>query len=325
MLAQRAGDVQRSHIERHLTGAGIERKPVYPLRGRGRDRLDQAIVQLMADADEQIELGDQVILTRELVAGEVAEPGQRPAQRAKQAAQLDRDVLRRLLDQIPGRIVPHGGRQPHLALVAPLVDLVALREVAELGEQSLDLLDPPLHRWQKPLDPGVQILGQVTRPAGGHVGQRLPELAEHSAESAQAIEREAAPEEITHLLLGEAEAELGCGLVLQVVRLIDDQVAVRRQDAVVGQHVGEQERVVDDDDVRGFGLRPCPEEEALVAAMEDAAPGDARALLLGELGPDSLLIGAEMQLGPVARVRLRQPGGDLLAVLYKPLDLNLSG
>ncbi len=45
------------------------------------------------------------------------------------------------------------------------------------------------------------------------------------------------------------------GRVLQVVGLIDHQVVVLGQQAAADLGIGEQERVVDDDQIRGFGLR----------------------------------------------------------------------
>ena len=108
-------------------------------------------------------------------------------------------------------------------------------------------------------------------------------------------------------LEGDAEAELPRGLRLQMVRLVDDELAIVRQEAAAALEVGQQQRVIDHHQVGR--LRPLPgrQEAARAAARDGAFP----APLGGEPLPDGAFLGRQMQLGPVAGARLLKPDEQL--------------
>ncbi len=95
---------------------------------------------------------------------------------------------------------------------------------------------------------------------------------------------------LNHRPLIDGVAKLGRRLILQVMRLVDDQVLVLRQDTAAGHYVGQEQRVIDDHQVSVLGRTARPIEEALVALLEQAARRDAGVLLLGHLPPERLLI-----------------------------------
>jgi hypothetical protein len=84
------------------------------------------------------------------------------------------------------------------------------------------------------------------------------------------IESEHPPHQLTHILMSDLKTELLRRLIDEVMRFIDDEVPVRRQHTALGQQIGQQQRMVHDDDVRAFGCGPRPVEETLVPPMEEA-------------------------------------------------------
>ncbi len=108
--------------------------------------------------------------------------------------------------------------------------------------------------------------------------------------------------------LRSGEAELLGGGVLQVVRLVDDQMAVLRQHPVARGHVGQQQRMVGDQQVGAVGLAAVAVEETAAALAFLAALVAAPTALRGQARPDCFLAPApQKDLGPVAGGCLRQP------------------
>ena len=76
--------------------------------------------------------------------------------------------------------------------------------------------------------------------------------------------------------------------------LVDDEMCVGGQDAAIRGQVGQQQRMVDDDDMRRFGLARCLQIEVGVgqtvggALRPAAALERARAAVGTEAPPDSL-------------------------------------
>ena len=77
--------------------------------------------------------------------------------------------------------------------------------------------------------------------------------------------------------------------VFQVVGLVDDQVVVFRQDPAAGGHIGQQQGVVDDQEVGALGGLAGPVEGAGAAGALDADLGLAAFVLGGDAHPDIAL------------------------------------
>ena len=110
---------------------------------------------------------------------------------------------------------------------------------------------------------------------------------------------------------GDPHAEEVGRDVLDLMRFVEDDGVVRRQDAGVRsaaagakREVGEQQVVVDDDDLRLLRLSPHPRHEARLEVR--AAGADARLARRGDVAPDLRVLGQIRQLGPVPG--LRGPG-----------------
>ncbi len=103
------------------------------------------------------------------------------------------------------------------------------------------------------------------------------------------------------------EGEARRRLVLEVVRLVDDQVVVGRQDVAAGRHVGEQQGVVDDEDVRGLGALAGALQKAGAVLDEGTLGLDAGRVLGGEAGPGGVVAAVEVELCAVAGLGRAQP------------------
>ena len=110
-------------------------------------------------------------------------------------------------------------------------------------------------------------------------------------------------DEVLDRRLRDAEPELARCLGLEVVRLVDDEVVVVGEQRAAHLEVGEQQRVVDDEQVRGRGLVAgvAVEARALPGAGAHREPARAHAV------PRRQLRAGEPQLGAVAGARLAQP------------------
>ncbi len=153
------------------------------------------------------------------------------------------------------------------------------------------------------IDVGDGPFGRALPHADGDVGQQAGR-----SRTARACAQLA--HQLANRFLRQRGGELPGGGVLQVMGLIDDQVAVLRKSSAFNGHVGEQQRVVDDDEMSAVGSFAGGEEEAAVAILafhvETGIGGGV------ELGPDGALtwIGQE-QLALVAGDRGGQPGQGL--------------
>ena len=136
-------------------------------------------------------------------------------------------------------------------------------------------------------------------------------LAAQAARSVAQPAGDAAPatrhavQEPAHVLLGGLEAELARRLRLQVLRLVDDQVRVLRDDTAADSDIREEERVVHHYDVGGLGPLAGAQQEAGAVLHERARRGEAGFVLGAQSFPDNILALRETQLGPVAGIRVR--------------------
>jgi hypothetical protein len=94
----------------------------------------------------------------------------------------------------------------------------------------------------------------------------------------------------------------------EVMGLVDDQVVVLRQQAATDLGVGEQQRVVDDDQVRGLRLRT---RAMHVAVLFGAVDADAVQRVACDPRPQHLFAAIQSKLGPVAALRRMEPDHDL--------------
>ena len=102
-------------------------------------------------------------------------------------------------------------------------------------------------------------------------------------------------------------AELLRGLVFQVVRFVDDEVVEGRYRTAARGDIGEQQRVVDDDDVCGFGGFTRALKEALAFADVAVLAGEAIGVLRGKALPGGPLAFVEVEFRAVAGLSFRQP------------------
>ena len=105
--------------------------------------------------------------------------------------------------------------------------------------------------------------------------------------------------------------ELRGRLIFQMVRFVDDERVIVRQNAIARRRVGQEQRVVDDHEVRALGGPTGAKEEALPSLVEDARTRVTGAFFFGNLAPECLLTAGQSQLSAVAGRRPRQPRQDL--------------
>ena len=72
------------------------------------------------------------------------------------------------------------------------------------------------------------------------------------------------------IALAQRDGELRRRLILQMVRFVDDQRVIVRQNAVARRRIGQQQRVVHDHEMRALGGATRSKEETLAALVEDA-------------------------------------------------------
>ena len=92
-----------------------------------------------------------------------------------------------------------------------------------------------------------------------------------------------------------------------MVRLVDHKVVVRRQGVAAGCGPGQQQRVVDDNDVRGLRLAACPLQEAGAIGNVRAAVRRALQVVGAQAVPDRLLGAGQPQFGAVPGLRTAEP------------------
>ena len=122
------------------------------------------------------------------------------------------------------------------------------------------------------LDELFQPLEVALRRAGTGA---LQQAAEQATARAAQVGQTAAQAGFVH-----SEAQAVCGGFFEVVRLVDDDVVVVRHHPIVGYGVGDEQRVVDDDDVGRFGCLARLEERARAGHL-GAAPVQATPFVLG--------------------------------------------
>ena len=210
------------------------------------------------------------------------------------ALQLSHERVRVLpadLQLRPARLRPGGGRHADLAPVRCL-DVDDAGEygehggdaVADAGQAAGDLRGDLLDR----LAPGLRGEGA----AQGGDGR-----ADESAVAAEKLQL------LVDARLAELEAELLRRDLLEVVGLIDDQHVVVGYERPSGGQVGDQQRVVDDDDVRRRGPLPSSAQEADAADALAVRRALRRQPVPGREGAPA----AQVQLRPVAGRRAAQP------------------
>ncbi len=120
-----------------------------------------------------------------------------------------------------------------------------------------------------------------------------------------------AGEKAVQVLAADGDAELVGGYALQVVGLVDDQVAVLGQYAALAGQVGEEQGVVDHHEVGALGPGAGPVEKA--AALPAVGALVAEAGLRGglHLAPHPHVAVHQHELRPVAGGGLWEPGQDL--------------
>ena len=161
-------------------------------------------------------------------------------------------------------------------------------ELRELIEQIIRPAHHVVHDLGGLLDERLDGAGQFIRHGVAHAAEQVgqqpdgaPPLA-HFADLGQ------------HPLHGVAihrETELLRRRVFQVMRLVHDEVLIFRQRAIVHGNVGQQQRVIDDDDVRRFGGLARAIKETLAALKRRAAFRRAGLVIGAQPRPDRALDG----------------------------------
>ena len=200
-------------------------------------------------------------------------------------------------DGAPRPGLAHGLGDPHARRASYSLSPGQRREVLhEVEERVGERRAPP-----RPAPPSARSRREPRRPtrcraAGG--GRCRAARPARAAASAPSTDRE--------LDVARAHRELLARLALGGVRLVDDPVAQRRQDAALRDHVAEEQRVVGDDDVRARG---APAHAVQVAQVREVAAALLRAVRLRGLDRRAQLALAPVQVDrvQVAPARLRRP------------------
>ena len=195
--------------------------------------------------------------------------------------------------------------------------LEAVERAAQL-QPGVEVIGEPFRRQTHPVldagapgpgqrqgaEEGARVVEHPHQPAGGVVGGAVATEAAHRGVGV--------PDQVVDPVVAHRDAEVLRGDVLELVRLVHDQVRARRNHLAVGalahRGIGAQQVVVDDDDVGLGGALPHPGHEALAVARTVAAQaglGGGR-----DLVPQRQVLGQIGQLGAIAGLGLRHPALD---------------
>ncbi len=259
-----------------MCGASLSRLPAAarPLDLRPVDHLcvrlgeggSRANAQVRADAQGAGEQQERIVLLLHRVVRQAIDLLEDARQCQLDRAEREGEVVPGDLDIRPCRIVADALRD---AQAGVLLVLRAAREedgeaVEERDRQRARLLDA----WQ-------QFAADAGRPRSAHHRGVLPVR----TRIGRSVSRPRGPSacgsasrlrKLSTVGALEGVAELVRRLIFEMMRLVHDQMLVGRQDTAVRRHIGEQERVVDDHDVRVLRRPPRPLHEALPALLEDA-------------------------------------------------------
>ena len=295
LLVQARGDVERRAVQREVVAAP------HPVDGVGVRLGDEAAYLLPRLGLVDHPLGEFTL--------QLLQHGRGLGRQALHLAQQDVGAFAGLggaaLEAVPRDVErgPRGlrslrGRDAYLALVG----LALLRR--ELRESRRELRPLVAHLVERQLRLVLPELGALlARLLDSARADDRPEAMDHGAEPL---------DEVLDRRLRDAEAELPRRLGLEVVRLVDDEVVVVGQQRAADLEVGEQQRVVDDEQVRGGRLVAgvAVETCALPCAGADREPARAHAV------PREEFRAGQPQLRAVAgaclaepRERLRQRAG----------------
>ncbi len=251
------------------------------------DRVDERLVLAVEHGDEPGALIGEPRHEADEVRSAVGDLGTPLFEQRHEFARVGEERFEALGERPSGRGdgaprpgVAHGAGDPHVrsvVLALPRERREVLHEVEQrVGERRASrnlLLHPRDH---------------AENPAGGLAAAQLPaDVVEQPAAAARRERRE----HDRQLDVARAHRELLARLALGGVRLVDDPVTQRRQDAALRDDVAEQQRVVGDDDVRARGPAAHPVQ---VAQLREEP-----AALLGAVGLRGLDRGAQLALAPV--------------------------
>ncbi len=199
--------------------------------------------------------------------------------------------------------------EPGPLLVAAVIDLTLRHEARQCLEERVEriprfrnpaprrlcnVVDLSLNPWRTRAS--AEVLGKLGDQSPSSLTRRAWHQIVEKAEGLPGVQGIAK-------LLGR--------FVLEVVRFVDDQMLILRKHAVLRDNVRQEQRMIDDDNVRGLRPRACPVEEAAATTGVLTRPEVADVRVSVQPGPDGALGIGQIKLADVAGVGRRQPDQNL--------------
>ena len=278
-----------------LAAASAAAHPVDAVAARLRHELGESASQLDVRLPDRGQLRHQPLVLDEAV---ILQSLHRRVERVQPRGQVREGqvcVLPLDLQVRPLRPRPDGRCHPELLLETGAAVVGVLHHRFQQAEQ-------PRHPVARPWHDRERRRGKLLHrgpPRRG--GRRCPERGDGLVQDAPISGHRL--QVVVHRRPGHVEPQVPGGLLLQVVRLVDDEHVVVRYHRPAGRQVGEQQGVVDDDEMGG--RRPLPRRP------EKAGPPRPRAVD-GALGRHAVPRGrgvttSEVQLAPVPGARGPEP------------------
>ena len=284
---------QRAHIDRRgpqqqVFGSRHLAEPVHAVHIRLEQRLVQDAKRSLEAAADHLQLADALV--RLIATQPLADTGDGPSERDVERGQGGGCVFGGLSNRTPTFLLPQPGRD-------------ADRFFSSLGltQSSGD-----------PLVGDAEELAHALRRGDG-LGDRVAERVIGCAEMRLALQvsKQAVPESLEKSqqpwsvdLLTQAPR----GRIFEVVRLVDHQVVVLRQQPTPHLRVRQQQRVVDDHDVGRLRLRSSAMHVAVLSRAVDA---DAVHRIARDAVPENFLATVQAQLRAITALGRVEPDQDL--------------
>ena len=295
-LAEERANIDGRGPQQEVLGARNLAEPVNAIRVGPYQGLVEEPHRGIEAAADHLELSDALV--RLFAAQPLAHTANGAAQRRIERGERGDGVLGRHADVHPLRIAAHGGCDangllPSLGLAQArsdpdVRDAEQLAAVSRCGEGvGLGFREGLARGAQVRL--ALQLFQQPVHPPG----IVPPREALEQRDQTRAVD-----------FLTQTPR---CGL-FQVVRLVDHEVVELRQEAPANLDIGQEQRVIDHDEVCGLGLRARAVDVAVLLRTVDA---DAVEWVAGDPVPQHLLAPVQAKLRAIAALGGVQPDEDL--------------
>jgi len=305
VLFQQGADVQGRGVDAQPGAILLDLRPVDHVFLRVAGERLQLLVHRFQVASGGLHAGEQIVVFQHVEFSQTGQAARQPAHRVRNGLGELAEHIPGLFDVRPLRLLAQFRGDPHLIdVLAGAHRPATLQEAVQRLEIALDVKAHRPHRVGDDLHVGLNLLEVTARHAAARAADHV---AEQAAAAVAQVGQLAQQRDLVQL-----ERQAVGRRVFEMVRLVDNQVAVVGQHAVADLDIGQQQRVIDDQDVRRFRVAPCLVERARAVHLV-AAPVERAALVLGaQARPDHVLLEpAQRDLALVAAVGLQQPDQDL--------------